>query len=666
VAARSGPDKNRQEMQQAPAETQVLDRSRDRQRSLARGRRLPLETGRELEVSVAGAVRSRQEPPREGWRTRFGRSAALWLAILAIWSFYGVAYYHINALMAAGDAARHALDVRYEAERLLSFLGTAETDQEGYIITGDPAYLEPYRAAAAETPRSLQQLSQLTAGNPDQQQRVDRLRSLVADRFRLLEALIQLRQDRGLSAVDTRRLSVGRVIMDRIRGIVAGMEWAENDLFEARSESAEQRVGDSVLLLLVGIVASTLVIVGLFHLKRREVDRRRHTESMLQKLNAELEERVLQRTAEVEQNHRFQSAILERMQDGLFVERNGRVVFANDACLRLFGATASVQLLGKPTVVLFRHDDRQLFQGQAAAPAEAGNPVPAIERQIVRLDGNVLDVEVAAAPFDGNAADATLVILRDMTERKANEKRLIQAQRMEAIGQLTSGMADDFNKLLAVVVGGLGQLEREVKDNGRARALLDVCMRSSLQGAELVHRLLAFSRRQPLDPKIFDLNERVTGTMDMLRRTLGERIDIRMTLAGDLWPAIADPVQVESALVNLAINARDAMPEGGVLGIETANKPLDPQYAAENPEVAPGDYVMLAVSDSGSGIAPEILNRVFEPFFTTKESGKGSGLGLSMVLGFARQSRGHIRIHSEVNRGTVVRLYLPRAYPAPS
>ena len=615
-------------------------------------------------MSVAGAGRSRQEPPREGWRTRFGPLVALWFAILAIWSSYGVAYYHIRALMAAGEAARHALDVRYETERLLSFLSTAETDQEGYIITGDPAYLEPYRAAAVASPRSLEQLSQLTADNPNQRQRVDRLRSLVADRFRLLEALIRLRQDRGPAVVDRQRLAEGRAIMDRIRGIVAAMEWAENDLFEARSESAEQRVEDSVLVLLVGIVASTLVIVCLFHLKRREADRRRHTESMLQKLNAELEERVLQRTAEIEQNHRFQSAILERMQDGLFVERDGRVVFANDACLRLFGATASVQLLGKPTVVLFRHDDRQLFQGQAAAPAEAGVPVPAIDRQIVRLDGNVLDVEVAAAPFDSSAAPATLVILRDMTERKANEKRLIQAQRMEAIGQLTSGMAHDFNNLLAVVVGGLGQLEREIKDNGKVRELLDVCLRSSLQGAELIHRLLAFSRRQPLVPKIFELNELVAGTMEMLRRTLGERIEIRMILADDLWPAIADPVQVESALVNLAINARDAMTGGGVLGIETANKTLEAQYAAENPEVAPGDYVMLAVSDTGSGIAPEILNRVFEPFFTTKESGKGSGLGLPMVLGFARQSRGHIKIYSEPNRGTVVRLYLPRAYPA--
>jgi PAS domain S-box-containing protein len=647
-------------MGQASTEALVREMSGDWPRNLAPDRRQPPGMGREFEVSVADGSRWRHEPSDSGWRYRFGRPAALWLAILVILSLYGVAYYHICALIAAGDAAKHALDVRDEAERLLFLLGSAETDQGGYIVTGDTAYLEPYRAAAAAVPRSLQRLGQLTADNPNQKRRVDLLGPLMADRFHMLEELIRLRQNQGLSAVDAPRLTQGRAVTDRIRGLVAGMEWEESDLFKARLESAERRVADSTLILLIGIVSSTLVIGGLFHMKRREADRRRCTEARLQKLNAELEERVLQRTAEIERGHRFQSAILERMQDGLFVERDDRVVFTNDACLRLFGATSSAQLLGKPTVALFRHDDRQLFRGQTAALVEAGDRVPAIERKILRLDGDVLDVEVTAASFDSDA-NARLVILRDITERKASERRLIHAQRMEAIGQLTSGMAHDFNNLLAIVVGGLGQIEREIKDNGKARELLDTCMRSSLRGAELIHRLLAFSRRQPLDPRIFTLNELVSSTMDMLRQTLGERIEIRMQLAEDLWPTLADPVQVESALVNLAINARDAMPQGGVLGIETANKPLDAQYAAENPEVAPGDYVMLAVSDTGTGIAPDILDRVFEPFFTTKDSGKGSGLGLPMILGFARQSRGHVKIYSETNRGTVVCLYLPRA-----
>jgi CheY-like chemotaxis protein len=181
-----------------------------------------------------------------------------------------------------------------------------------------------------------------------------------------------------------------------------------------------------------------------------------------------------------------------------------------------------------------------------------------------------------------------------------------------------------------------------------------------MRGAELTRQLLAFARRQSLDAKLVDINERVNGTMDLLRRTIGERIEIKTTLAADLWPAQVDPTQLESALVNLAINARDAMPDGGRLTIETGNATLDERYAGENIEVTPGEYVALAVSDTGTGMPPEVLARVFEPFFTTKPTGKGTGLGLSMVYGFARQSHGHVKIYSELGHGTTVRLYLPR------
>jgi PAS domain S-box-containing protein len=256
---------------------------------------------------------------------------------------------------------------------------------------------------------------------------------------------------------------------------------------------------------------------------------------------------------------------------------------------------------------------------------------------------------------------------RDMTERLAAEERHRRSQRLEAVGQLTGGLAHDFNNLLSVVIGNLDLLEDRLKDDAEAAPLAAKALQAALRGAELTRRLLAFARRQPLDAKVVTLNERVSATLDLLRRTLGEQIEISTTLAPDLWPTLVDPAQFESALVNLAINARDAMrghEGGGRLIIETSNQRLDEDYARDNVEVVPGDYAMVAVSDTGAGMAPDILARVFEPFFTTKAPGEGTGLGLSMVYGFIRQSQGHIKIYSELGVGTTVRLYLPRAHEA--
>jgi signal transduction histidine kinase/CheY-like chemotaxis protein len=250
---------------------------------------------------------------------------------------------------------------------------------------------------------------------------------------------------------------------------------------------------------------------------------------------------------------------------------------------------------------------------------------------------------------------------KNVDETKRTTKQLVQAQKMEAVGQLTGGIAHDFNNLLGIVVGNLDLLETELKGNPVAQGFAQDALNASLRGSELTQQLLAFSRRKTLEAKPLSLNAIVANTAQLLRRALGERVEIRLDLAEDLALALADQTQVESALTNLAINARDAMQGVGVLTIETANKILDEHYHSENPEVAPGPFVMLAVSDTGSGMPPEVLERAFEPFFTTKAEGKGTGLGLSMVYGFAKQSRGHVKIYSEVGHGTTVRLYLPRA-----
>ena len=246
-------------------------------------------------------------------------------------------------------------------------------------------------------------------------------------------------------------------------------------------------------------------------------------------------------------------------------------------------------------------------------------------------------------------------------EIEATESQVRQAQKMEAIGQLTGGVAHDFNNILTVITGTIEILGEAVKDSPHLTRITDMMGAAAARGADLTRHLLAFSRLQPLQPRSVDVNAVVVDAARLLQPTLGEQIEIESMLAHDSAPALIDPSQLSTAILNLALNARDAMPNGGKLTLETRNVVLDENYAAMSSEVNPGNYVMIAVSDSGEGIPANLLEKVFEPFYTTKDVGKGSGLGLSMVYGFVKQSNGHIRIYSEEGHGTTVKLYLPQA-----
>ena len=258
------------------------------------------------------------------------------------------------------------------------------------------------------------------------------------------------------------------------------------------------------------------------------------------------------------------------------------------------------------------------------------------------------------------AKAAAIVVARDITQRKQAEAQLRQAHKMEAIGQLTGGIAHDFNNLLAIIMGNLELLHEKLTGQPRLFEFAQQALKAAGRGANLTRRLLAFARRQPLLAQPTDLNKLILGMLDLVRRTLGVTIQIDTALAPDLEPTLVDTDQFETALLNLVINARDAMPQGGRLTLETANVVLDEDYAATQEDLRSGPYVMLVVSDTGIGMAPAILERVIEPFFTTKAPGKGSGLGLSMVYGLVKQSGGHLTIYSELGQGTSVRLYLPR------
>ena len=343
-----------------------------------------------------------------------------------------------------------------------------------------------------------------------------------------------------------------------------------------------------------------------------------------------------------------------------YIDHDRRVRFSNKAFAARHGMTPE-EIIGKHQEELWGEDSHEnvldLIQKSLAGEVTMN------ESQRRHADGSMHDQIISRAPhFDAEGnVKGYLTIILDITERKQAEEKLHQAQKMDVIGQLTGGVAHDFNNLLAVIMGNAELLLDEVgPDNKKATAVL----RAATRGAELTQRLLSFSRKQPLRPQPVDLWELVSHMRTLLQRTLGETIEISTQLAPGLWRAQADPGQVENALLNLALNARDAMADGGKLTIACANAALDEDFAAENLEVAVGDYVMLTVGDTGTGMTAEALAHAFEPFFTTKEVGQGSGLGLSMVYGFAKQSGGHVAIDSEEGVGTMVRLYLPRALSA--
>jgi PAS domain S-box-containing protein len=343
------------------------------------------------------------------------------------------------------------------------------------------------------------------------------------------------------------------------------------------------------------------------------------------------------------------------------VSPDGNILLWNKAAERMFGYS-SEEVTGKPYPRRAPSEEEAAEQRALFARAMAGETLGDLNFTRLHKDGTERHLHGAAAPFYdsfGVLAGAAY-LLEDVTRRTAVEEMLRQAQKMEAVGQLTGGVAHDFNNILMVINANVEELLEDTSLSSTQREQLDAIAASGDRAAELTRRLLAFSRKQHLTPQTTDLTELVAGTDRLLRRTLGEQVEVEAIFADDLWLTHVDRSQVEAALVNLCVNARDAMPNGGRLLIETKNVELDSEYASANPDVTPGDYVMLAVSDTGTGIPKSLLDKVFEPFFTTKAVGKGTGLGLSMVYGFIKQSNGHIKIYSEVGRGTTIRIYLPR------
>ncbi len=356
--------------------------------------------------------------------------------------------------------------------------------------------------------------------------------------------------------------------------------------------------------------------------------------------------------------------LMDNIVDGLIViDETGIVRNFNPAAARIFGYSES-EVVGRDVNMLMPAPDKDRHGGYIRNYLDTGDArIIGIGREVTgrRNDGGEFPMDLSVAEMMVRGNRYFIGTVRDITRRKEVEAELRQAHKMEALGQLTGGVAHDFNNLLAVLMMDLELLDELTQGQEELSELVTEAREVASTGAELTQRLLAFSRRQPLRPMALDLNGLISNTASLLRRTLGESVEIDIVTPGNLWPTLADPGQVENALLNLAINARDAMQGGGRLTIETRNKRLDEDYAAQQAELEPGEYVLLSVTDTGEGMPPDVIEKAFDPFFSTKEAGHGSGLGLSMIYGFVKQSGGHISIYSEVGHGTTVSIYLPRA-----
>ncbi len=351
----------------------------------------------------------------------------------------------------------------------------------------------------------------------------------------------------------------------------------------------------------------------------------------------------------------------------LIVLETDRFIAVNDTAVRQYGWSRA-EFLAMTSDELYPPEDLPALR-EARARREGPGALYIVKGlRHRRKDGSLIDVEMTSRPFNLDGMTALLVMAQDVTgrvraeqARQAAEAQLRQAQKMEAVGQLTGGIAHDFNNILMVILSNADSLQDDDVDAATLAERVESIGQAVDRASGLTRQLLAFSRQQPLSPKRTNISTLVAGTGELLRRSLGDHIEVRTVFADDLWSTNVDQAQLEAALVNLCVNARDAMPDGGRLLIETRNVTLDDAYVARHPDASAGDHVVLAVTDTGSGMPAETVARVFEPFFTTKDVGKGTGLGLSMVYGFIKQSNGHIEIVSDVGHGTCVKLYLPRS-----
>ncbi len=551
----------------------------------------------------------------------------------------------------------HSHRVIESAQNLFTLVLNVESGQRGYLLSkAKPVFLDEYAASMAQIPVAERELAELVRDSPQQSEAVARMSAAVNQRVAISAMRVSLAGAGHLDQAMSVNSAGGQRAMNAARRAKADLMAHENALLAQRMRRADRA---DLLSFGISLALSLLATIGLFMLMGSMVRANR-------RLAEEMRERSAAEAARAESEARYQ-VIFDNTADLLHVmavtEEGDFVLTAVNAAYEAAVGVGGAGLIGRSVREVLSGASADAALAQMAVAVEGGKPVFSPER--VSLPGGERFWDTVLTPLrDPGGRVRTLIgSSRDVTERERAREQLRKAQRMEAVGQLTGGVAHDFNNLLQVIRGNLELIAGYVGD-GPATARIKNALHAAERAAQLTRQLLAFSRRQPLEPKVINLGRLVTDMAEMLRRSLGESVEVETVIAGGLWNTLADPAQVESAVLNLALNARDAMPGGGRLTVEITNAALDEAYAVRDDEIEAGQYVLIAVSDTGHGMNRETLARVFEPFFTTKGEERGTGLGLSMVYGFVKQSNGHVQIYSEVGQGTTVKIYLPRSREA--
>jgi signal transduction histidine kinase/FixJ family two-component response regulator len=548
-----------------------------------------------------------------------------------------------TAARSARQWSLHSYAVQAGTQELEIAIRKAESDERGYLLTGHDEFLTAYDAASARASARIGDLRRLTADSPAQQARLEALGPAWERRSQQFANAIQIRRDQGPDAVmGLMGTTTGRETMKGIEESLTAMMGEENTLLAQRQSAADSRSGWVQRLILTAAAVTVLALLWAARLLNQAYTR---------SYRAETDQRTLAQRLR---------ASLDSLSQGVGVFGPAHRLRHWNECFRtLLDLPAAMVRAETPYAAFAQHlasGDEALLETEEQiehSQHTAGEPI-VYERAL--SNGNQLEIRRTPTPDNG-----FVLTITDMTKRAQAEAVLREAQKMQAIGQLTGGIAHDFNNLLTVILGNLELARIKLDPASPVVANIERSLWAAQRGGTLTSQLLAFARKQPLAPTAIDMSAHLPELVPLLKRTLGEHIDVRFVDSAGLWPAMADPAHLESAVLNLALNARDAMPDGGRLTIELANKVLDTQYARAHAEVAAGDYVMVAVSDTGHGMTQDVVARVFEPFFTTKTEGRGTGLGLAMVFGFVKQSGGHVKIYSESGEGTSVKIYLPRA-----
>ncbi len=571
-----------------------------------------------------------------------GANLLVFIAALLLVATAGIeAWVQFRAARAASLWVRHTYQVLGTVKDLQIALDDVEDEQRWFLTTSAGRDLRAYRSAWERVVPLQAQLQRLTSDNPVQQDRLRTLSSLVEQKSAELSRAVEARRAPYAAAplLDTDR---GRQLTEKIDPILSGFTREEQRLLAERLADADRLGRRALWLAALGSVAGVALLAAAFALLTMVSRQRLASEAAQRDLATQLR------------------TVLDSISHGVgVIDAAGRLAQCNECLPVVLGLPNTLVRTGTPYAALADHLAATLMGGAPFLERwdQISQPIP--ERRPVVYERTSLEGRSFEIRRDTMRDGGFVLTVTDASDRFRAEAKLRESQRMQAIGQLSGGIAHDFNNLLAVVLGNLELAAGRLEAEHPIRPRLDRAMWAAKRGAALTHQLLAFARKQPLLPRPSDLAALLEEMADLLRRTLGEQIEFKLAIDDGVWPAMADAAQVESAVLNLALNARDAMPQGGRLAIELANAVVDGGQARA--DIAPGDFVAIAVSDTGIGMSSEIIARAFEPFFTTKETGKGTGLGLAMVFGFAQQSGGHARIESTPGKGTTVRIFLPRA-----